>query len=166
MTAATYLVALGSNRPRSARMTPHRLVEAGLAALDEAPCLLRRVAPVIATAPLGPAQRRFANGAALVECPLSPPALLRHLKALEARFGRRPGRRWGDRSLDLDIILWSGGRWTSPGLSVPHRAYRDRAFVLTPLQAIAPNWRDPVTGRSVRQLLHRLKKPRATRKSG
>ena len=78
--------------------------------------------------------------------------MLAHLKVIERRFGRRRGRRWGARVIDLDIILWSGGAWSSPGLVVPHPAFRDRAFVLGPAATLAPGWRDPVTGRTLRQL--------------
>jgi len=82
--------------------------------------------------------------------------MLARLKAIERAFGRRPGRRWGDRVLDLDIIGWSGGIWASRGLSIPHAAFRERGFVLGPLVEIAPTWRDPVTWLTVRQLLARL----------
>jgi 2-amino-4-hydroxy-6-hydroxymethyldihydropteridine diphosphokinase len=58
--------------------------------------------------------------------------------------------------IDLDIILWSGGAWGEKGLTVPHAAFRERDFVLRPLLAIVPAWRDPVSGLSVRQLAARL----------
>ena len=63
--------------------------------------------------------------------------MLSMLKAIERDFGRRRGQRWGARVIDLDIILWSGGRWRSPGLIVPHSAYAARDFVLHPLATIA-----------------------------
>jgi 2-amino-4-hydroxy-6-hydroxymethyldihydropteridine diphosphokinase len=62
--------------------------------------------------------------------------------------------------IDLDILLWSGGRWRTPGLTVPHAALRERRFVLAPLVGIAPDWRDPVGGRTVRQLAHMVDRPR------
>lgn len=111
---------------------------------------------VIRTAPWGPAGRRFANAAMLLETALEPPALLIALKALERSFGRRSGRRWGPRVLDLDIILWSGGGWSTPGLTIPHPEFRKRPFVLRPLAAIAPAWRDPQTGHSIVQLAHKV----------
>jgi 2-amino-4-hydroxy-6-hydroxymethyldihydropteridine diphosphokinase len=86
--------------------------------------------------------------------------MLAWCKRLEREAGRRRGRRWGARVLDLDLLLWSGGRWRSPGLTVPHPAFRDRAFVLEPLARVAPGWRDPVSGRSVRQLAARLRRAR------
>ncbi|WP_174293426.1 2-amino-4-hydroxy-6-hydroxymethyldihydropteridine diphosphokinase, partial [Sphingomonas bacterium] len=113
------------------------------------------MSPIVTTPPLGPSIRAFANAAALVESDEAPPVLLARLKAIEAAFGRRRGQRWSARVIDLDILLWSGGTWTSPGLAVPHRALADRQFVLAPLARIAPDWRD-AGGRTVQQLLHRL----------
>ena len=115
------------------------------------------------TAPLGAGTRSYANAVVLIETDLAPPALLAHLKGIERAYGRRRGRRWGDRPLDLDIIGWSGGTWASRELTIPHPAFRTRRFVLSPLVEIAPDWRDPITGRTARQLLARLdrKRPRA-----
>jgi 2-amino-4-hydroxy-6-hydroxymethyldihydropteridine diphosphokinase len=112
------------------------------------------------TAPLGPGKRSYANAVALIETDLDPLALLAHLKAIERAHGRRAGRRWGDRPLDLDIIGWSGGIWASRTLSIPHAAFRTRRFVLAPLVEIAPDWRDPVTNLTARQLLARLDRSR------
>jgi 2-amino-4-hydroxy-6-hydroxymethyldihydropteridine diphosphokinase len=88
----------------------------------------------------------------------APPDLLIELKALERTFGRRPGRRWGPRVLDLDIILWSEGSWNGSGLAIPHPAFRSRPFVLDPLIEIAPDWRDPLTHLTVRQLHARARR--------
>ena len=117
---------------------------------------IEAVSPIVASAPLGPSRRRFANAAAAVATSLAPPALLALLQQIERDHGRRPGRRWGERALDCDIVLWSGGSWRSRLLTIPHPAMRERAFVLAPAAAIAPAWRDPATGRSLRQLVHRL----------
>lgn len=106
---------------------------------------------------MGAAQRRFANAACLIDSEYDPPALLAGLKRLEREFGRRPGKRWGDRVLDCDIVLWSGGIYTSPTLSIPHQEFRGRSFVLAPAIQIVPDWRDPVTGLSIRHLTARLR---------
>ena len=66
----------------------------------------------------------------------------------------------GARVLDLDIVLWSGGAWGSPGVTIPHPAFAQRDFVLHPAAAIAPGWRDPITGRTIAQLRSRLTRPR------
>ncbi|HJO64060.1 MAG TPA: 2-amino-4-hydroxy-6-hydroxymethyldihydropteridine diphosphokinase [Sphingomonas sanguinis] len=149
MTTTSYAIALGSNRP-GRHGSPQDEIRAALAAIGG----VRRVSPIITTAPVGPSIRAFANAAALVDSLLAPPAMLRHLKAIEQAFGRRCGQRWGARVIDLDIILWSGGRWRSPELVVPHIAYAARSFVLHPLVAIVPDWRDPCDGRTVRQMRH------------
>ena len=114
-------------------------------------------APVMLTDPIGPSIRRYANGAAVIETALEPPALLAALKRIEREFGRRArGQRWSARVLDLDVVLWSGGPYASPALTIPHKLFRERRFVLDPALAVAPDWRDPITGLTLRQLHARL----------
>jgi 2-amino-4-hydroxy-6-hydroxymethyldihydropteridine diphosphokinase len=151
--SSTYAIALGSNR-RGRHGGPVAEVRAAIAALEG----VVAVSPIIASAPLGPSIRRFANAAVLLESALAPPAMLARLKAIERAFGRRRGARWGARVIDLDIVLWSGGSWYAAGLTVPHIAFRERGFVLDPLRTIAPDWRDPITGLRIRQLHARLHK--------
>lgn len=149
---SSYVIALGSNR-RGRHGAPADEVRAALAAIGGDVVM---TSPLITTPPLGPARRRFVNAAALIESDDSPPEMLARLKAVEAAFGRRRGQRWTDRVIDLDIILWSGGPWSSDGLTVPHPEFRRRDFVLRPLAAVVPDWRDPVTGLTIRQLAARL----------
>ena len=154
MAKTSYAIALGSNR-RSRYGSPAETVRAALERL--APV---RSSAVHATPALGPAGRAFANAVAIVESDLEPDELLADLKALEGEFGRRGGRRWGPRVLDLDIILWSGGCWEGSGLVVPHPAFRQRQFVIEPLAELVPVWRDPVSGATVRQLRSILRQGR------
>ena len=157
---ARYAVALGSNR-RGRHGAPARELAAALTALaGTGGGGVVAVSPVIASAAIGPSIRAYANAVAVIASEEAPPALLARLKAIERGFGRRRGRRWGARVIDLDILLWSGGAWASPELRVPHAAFRARAFVLVPLLAVAADWRDPVTGLSVRQLHGRLTRRR------
>lgn len=144
---ACYALALGSNR-RGRSGNPAATLAAALDVIGG----VLAVSRVIVTPPIGPSIRRFANQCAIIASDETPPALLARLKAIEVTFGRRPGERWGTRVLDLDIILWTGGAWASPGLTIPHVAFRTRRFVLAPLADIAPDWRDPLTGRRVRHL--------------
>jgi 2-amino-4-hydroxy-6-hydroxymethyldihydropteridine diphosphokinase len=158
MVRSTYLVALGSNRVgRHGR--PRDEVAAALDLLGGTP------SPIVASAPLGPSTRTFANAAVLIDSDETPPELLARLKAIERAFGRRTGRRWGGRVIDLDIVLWSRGRVASRRLTIPHPAFRERAFVLAPAAAIAPAWRDPATGRTLRQFHARLTARRPTPRS-
>jgi 2-amino-4-hydroxy-6-hydroxymethyldihydropteridine diphosphokinase len=145
-----YLIAIGSNR-RGRHGGPEAEVRAAATAIGAT-----ALSPVIATPALGPSIRRFANAVALVESAEEPPELLLRLKRIECAFGRRSGRRWGARVIDLDIVLWSSGIWRSPGLTIPHAAFRQRRFVLDPLVAVTPDWRDPQTGLTIRQLAARL----------
>ena len=116
--------------------------------------------PIVATAPIGPSARRYANAAVLLETELDPRSLLAALQRTEREFGRRRWRRWGDRVLDLDIVLWSQGTLAGPTLTVPHPAFRERAFVLVPAAAIAPAWRDPASGLTLQQSKARLTRQR------
>jgi 2-amino-4-hydroxy-6-hydroxymethyldihydropteridine diphosphokinase len=150
MALTSYAIALGSNR-RGRHGSPVDIVRAAAEAIGAA-----RISKVRLTRALGPAGRGFANAVAIVESDLDPPSLLARLKQIERHFGRRGGRRWGPRVLDLDIILWSQGPWGGDGLVVPHPEFRRRRFVLEPLAEVAPKWRDPITRATVRQLLYRL----------
>ncbi len=155
MASAIYAIGIGSNR-RGRHGGPVDEVRAALTTIGG----VVAASPIIMTPPLGPSIRRFANAAALIDSDESPPVLLARLKRIESAFGRRRGQRWGARVIDLDILLWSGGRWHDDRLTVPHLALAARSFVLKPLITIAPHWRDPVSGRTVRQLAHAVDRPR------
>lgn len=168
MVVSTYLLALGSNRPHHCHKDPRRVVTAAMTELAAQGCEVRARSKIRRTPALGPAGRDFANAAILIRSHLSPHDLLTVLKRIEREFGRRPGRRWGARVLDLDILLWSGGIWprrhgwpACRGLAVPHRDFARRDFVLLPAAEIAGNIRHPVSGLRVRHLAARHNKARA-----
>ena len=158
MAGATYLyaIAVGSNRRHGRHGRPPGVVEAAIARLDQDFGLFD-ASPIIINRAIGGAGRDFANGIALVESELNPPEILKRLKIIEREFGRRPSRRWGPRMLDLDIVLWSGGRWKARSLRIPHSRLKERDFVLQPLAAIAPGWRvfGALTARHLAQRLAR-----------
>ena len=148
-----YAIAIGSNRPHGQHGRPAGVIEAAIAQLDRDFGLFD-ASPIVLNPASGGAGRDFANAVAIIESNLAPPEMLARLKAMERDFGRRSGRRWGPRVLDLDIALWSGGKVRSRRLTVPHPLLASRSFVLTPLVAIAPNWR--VGSLTVRHLAQRL----------
>lgn len=148
-----YAIAIGSNRPHGRYGRPAGVVEAAIARLDQEFGLFG-ASPIVLNSAHGGAGRDFANAVALVESELDPPEMLRRLKALERDFGRRRGRRWGPRVLDLDLILWSGGRFRSRQLTIPHPHLTRRSFVLQPLAATAPGWR--IGALTIRHLAQRL----------
>lgn len=156
-----YAIALGSNRPLARHLPPHAILKAVLGRLKEPPFKLVAIASIIETRPIGPSRRSYANCAALVESPLPPFAMLQALQGVELSFGRRRARRWGERTLDLDIILWSGGRFArGRTLQIPHPQWHRRLFVVQPLAEIVPHWRDATLGRSVAAQLDRLTRPK------
>lgn len=155
-----YAVAVGSNRPHGRHGRPTGVVQAAIAELDREFSLFD-ASPLLLNPASGGAGRDFANAVAIVESGLEPPAMLGALKAIERAFGRRPGKRWGTRVLDLDILAWDGGRWADRRLTIPHPALEQRAFMLFPLAAIAPRW--PLRGNlTARHLAARLGKRRAS----
>jgi 2-amino-4-hydroxy-6-hydroxymethyldihydropteridine diphosphokinase len=161
-TAHRYLIALCSNRRHARYGSPRRVLAAARERHAAEGVRVIAVAPPVETEPVGPSIRRYANSAAVIETALEPESLLALLKRIERDFGRRAsGQRWRARVLDLDIILWSGGAYTAPTLTIPHPLFRERAFVLDPAAAIASDWRDPLTGATVRQLHARLTGQRA-----
>jgi 2-amino-4-hydroxy-6-hydroxymethyldihydropteridine diphosphokinase len=135
-----YAIAIGSNRRHVRHGRPSEVVQAALAELDSQFDLFD-ASPVIGNAAIGGAGRDFANGLALIESRLAPMAMLDSLKRLERSFGRRTGKRWGARVLDLDIVAWSGGKFASRTLQIPHPRLTERSFVLGPLASVAPHWR-------------------------
>jgi 2-amino-4-hydroxy-6-hydroxymethyldihydropteridine diphosphokinase len=112
------------------------------------------------------AQPRYLNAAAVGRPPagMSPRALLDALMAIENERGRERPFGGAPRTLDLDLVLYGDVVVTEPGLEVPHPRFRERAFVLEPLAAIAPELRDPVTGRTVADLRKALAVRQATRR--
>ena len=116
-----------------------------------------QLSPFFDTAPVGVApQPRFLNAAAVGVSALGARELLDRLLAVETACGRIRPADGTPRTLDLDLILFGSDVIDEPGLVVPHPRFREREFVLAPLAAIAGEWREPVTGLTVRQLLDRL----------
>lgn len=161
--AGHVLLALGANLPgrwgdplTALRRVVVELANAGLR--------LMAASHIYATTPLGPGrQAPYLNAVLMLESHLAPAALLRLLKGLERRAGRRFAPRWGPRCLDIDVLDYSGRRVGRPSrrrergrLVLPHPELHSRAFVLVPLLEIAPHWRHPVLGVAGRTLLVRI----------
>ena len=109
-------------------------------------------------------QPRYLNAVVVGKTDLEPEALLEQLMAIERARGRErpsaaPGASDGKaaslkaaRTLDLDIVLYGDRILSTPTLEIPHPRFRDRAFVLVPLAELEPDWLDPVSGRTVKEL--------------
>lgn len=110
------------------------------------------------TEPVGvAAQPRFLNAAVTGDTTLAARPLLDRLLALEVERGRERPHPGAARTLDLDLIFYGEEVIDAPGLQVPHPRFREREFVLRPLSEIAPGWVDPVSGKTVAELLSSLR---------
>lgn len=103
---------------------------------------------------VGP-QPRYLNGAVTGRTDQSAEDLLTELQQIELDRGRERPHPGAARTLDLDLLLYGEMVVDRPSVRVPHPRYRERLFVLEPLAEIAPDWRDPETGLTVRELLKR-----------
>lgn len=118
-----------------------------------------RVSDMIETKPYGGVEQGdFLNGAIEAETLLEPEELLEALHEIEGNAGRERTLHWGPRTLDLDILFYDRLVYESDTLVIPHPDLQNRSFVLTPLSRLAPNYRHPLTGRTVLQELRELEK--------
>jgi 2-amino-4-hydroxy-6-hydroxymethyldihydropteridine diphosphokinase len=144
----TAAVALGSNlgdRRGHLDFAAHRLA----ALLDDL-----RISAYYETEPVGvpEPQPRFLNAAAVGKTGMTARELLDALMMIEQKRGRERPHPNAARTLDLDLILFGTAVIDEPSLVVPHPRFRERRFVLEPLAEIAPDLRDPVTGRTIADL--------------
>ena len=127
---------------------PQRTLRSALRGLDDVPgtrCL--RSSRFYLNPPLGPQnQNYYTNAVAELETGLDPMQLLAWLQDLERRHGRVRGRRWGPRTLDLDLLLAGGLKRRTVRLTLPHPRLHQRAFVLYPLAELAPQLAIPGRG--------------------
>ncbi|WP_421709252.1 2-amino-4-hydroxy-6-hydroxymethyldihydropteridine diphosphokinase [Algihabitans sp.] len=148
-------IALGSNLSHELYGPPCRVLEEALGQLDDGALSVRRRSRWYRSPPWPLSdQPWYVNGVAELETSDGPRDTLARLHDLEAAFGRRRGLRNAARVLDLDLIDWHGRVLEElEGLCLPHPRMQDRDFVLRPLAELAPDWRHPVTGRSIGDLI-------------
>lgn len=141
------LFGLGSNLGDRAGQL--RAAVAGLSRLVR----LTAISPVYETAPMYvAAQGRFLNLVVAGRTGLAPLPLLRAVKALERDLGRQRSRRFGPRTIDIDILLMGRRRVRVTGLAIPHPRMGERPFVLCPAADIAADWRHPNTGLTIAEM--------------
>lgn len=149
------LIALGANLATERYGPPEKGLGAALCALEDKGIRVVRRSRWYRSAPVPPSdQPWYVNGVAVIETDQSPAELLACLLEVERSFGRRRTERNEARVLDLDLLAYDERveHDLSAGLTLPHPRMHERAFVLSPLSEIAPDWSHPVLERSAAQL--------------
>ena len=138
-------------------------IRAALAALPQHGVTVTTVSTLIESVAVKPdgeddSAPRYLNGVALVQTLLPPRALLRVVQSIEAELGRVRAERWGDRTLDIDIITYGTLELDTEALMIPHPRAAERFFVLAPWLEVAPDAVLPGAG-PVARLLESLPGP-------
>lgn len=116
-----------------------------------------RQAPVYRSKAMGYTQQPdFLNTAVCGQTDLPPQELLKKLKEIEQKVGRTPTFRWGPREIDIDIIFYGSQTLKDSDLIIPHPNFAERDFVLKPLSDLDPSLIDPISHKTVSQLLEEL----------
>lgn len=170
------VIALGGNLLSQAG-TPEVTLNRAIDDLSIAGVTLRGVSPFFET-PCFPAGSGpdYVNAVVDVSTNLPPPILLNHLHTIEYKFDRKRKNRWGSRTLDLDLLAYGDlvlpdfqtfNRWSNMEIAqqatrvpseliLPHPRMHERGFVLVPMARIVPDWRHPVLGKTVQEMLDDL----------
>ena len=156
---SSIFVGLGANLSHERFGPPRQTLEAALTELGRRGVRLVRLSPWYRTAPVPASdQPWYVNAVAEVASELPADAVLAQLHAVEAAFGRARTVADAARAIDLDLLdfkgeIADGGRGRA---TLPHPRMTGRAFVLLPLADLAPQWRHPVSGLTVRALIEGL----------
>lgn len=116
--------------------------------------IIERISSFYETSPIGPSQRDFYNIAVKAHTKLLPADLLYFLKNIESVLGRKKGKRWGSRIIDIDILFYGNSIINEKHLQIPHKEIQNRLFVLVPLKEIAKNFIHPVFKKSINDILN------------
>ncbi|HJN25218.1 MAG TPA: 2-amino-4-hydroxy-6-hydroxymethyldihydropteridine diphosphokinase [Rhodospirillales bacterium] len=158
-TQSLILIGIGANLHSHEFGSPRATCEAAIKELECAGLSITGRSNWLKSAPVPVSdQPWFVNAVIAVDTPLEPAELLSILQVTEARFGRVRGEKNAARTLDIDLIAYGEivRGWEdegNPDLILPHPRMHERAFVLLPLQEIAPNWRHPVSKITVSQMI-------------
>ena len=151
------LVGLGSNLSHSTHGSSHQVLEEALVALESEGVQIIRCSRWHLSEPVPHSdQPWFVNGVVTLITDLLPDQLLQRLHYVESCFGRVRNNQGEARILDLDLLAYDDAISDDDTLLLPHPRLSERAFVLLPLREVAPNWRHPISGFTVHELISNL----------
>ena len=136
---------------------PQQTVREAISALAKQANLSNiRASSLYASSPMGPAdQPDYVNAVVSADTDLAPLELLSLVQQLEQQFGRQRLRRWGERTLDIDILLYGDAQLHLEQLQIPHVGLPQRDFVLVPLLELEPSLSLP-NGQPLQLIWHQL----------
>lgn len=157
MSGQRILIGIGANLAPDGFDTPRAGCEAAIASLSDHWIEVMSVSPWYETAPVPVSDQPWFNNAVILASTDRPaPEALAALHKVEAVFGRVRTVRNAARVLDLDLLDFGGETVAAEGMSIPHPRLHERAFVLLPLRDVAPDYRHPVTGATIDELIASL----------
>jgi len=143
----TIYLSLGSNIGNRKKNLEKALIELNKSNIKEI-----KISSFYETEPIGPKQRNFYNIAGKFKTNLKPQELLKTVKQIEEKLGRIKTYHWGPRVIDIDILFYGKQIIKSKNLIIPHKEIINRAFVLVPMNEIAPNFVHPANRKTIKTL--------------